>query len=157
MKQDKSQDKYLWQKMYIFKQNLSNDYNQKQFLTCKASDTYSRRHVLPTTTRSRTLACAHRHLHTGSLLTKRKGGWEDEKEEAEVLGVFGCLNVQKHVWKSINGCLCAFGCACTGICSVFKTGASHSCVGCALHPPSELTLSSFQTSAHQNTSLPSAV
>jgi len=71
--------------LYIFKQNLSNDYNQKQFLTCKASDTYSR------------------HLHTGSLLTKRKGGWEDEKEEAEVLRVFGCLNVQKHVWKFING------------------------------------------------------
>lgn len=111
---------------FFFKQNLSNDYNQKQLLTCKASDTYNRRRELPITTHSRTQAYARRHSHKSSLLTKRKGGWEDEKEEAEVLGVFGCLNVQRHVWKSIYGGLCAFGCACTGICSVFKTGASHS-------------------------------
>lgn len=78
----------------------------KNFLTCKASDTNSRRHAFSTTTQTHTFTQNWHVLadsHTVSLLAKRKGGWEDEKEEAEVLSVFGCLYVQKHVWKSING------------------------------------------------------
>ncbi len=62
------------------------------------------RHLIQTAATTQThakLAYDRRHSHTVSLLANRKGGWEDEKEEAEVLSVFGCLYVQRHVWSPL--------------------------------------------------------
>lgn len=77
IKQDNTQVSVA-KNIYISQQKLSNDF----FL-------HARSHIL---------AYADRHSHMVSLRAKRKGGWEDKKEEAEVLCVFGWLYVQKHVW-----------------------------------------------------------
>lgn len=94
---------------------LSNEYEHKHlFLPHKASDTYSTCSSQPhkrmqTHTFSHTQAYAYRHSHTVSLLAQRKGGREDEKEEAEVLKCDWVSVCAKHVWKYIqwgSWCMC---------------------------------------------------